>query len=231
MIREGEEYKNMNLAIISQDKKYCQYISTYFNGMKINDVYSYQNISNMEKTLIYFEIILLDIDNDPIDKIEYSQQNRNKNFIFLSSTTQYIKSLFGPNIYAFIEKSDSIIYVSKIVQEVIKEILLSKCIIFKINNTMKQFIIKDIIYCQYIGNKNIVFVYHNQQYILKGYSLKTLKQQLGKRFSFVDQSTLINIDKFLYMGKNRLYIEGIRQYFIVSSRNKAKIKKLVYDKI
>lgn len=218
----------MNIAIIDSDKNFCSHLSQIIKNLYNHEllVCVFDDIVDMENVDQEFKIIFLNADDPKISGLKYSKMNYDKIIVFIADTAKNMKKAFGPNVYAFILKSDDCIEAE--VEEVLATIIEQNYIVLNIHRENKYFFFKDILYVQYIGSNNVAFVYHNQQYIYKGCSLKKMQSLLKNQFIHVDQSTLVNKDKMIHFNGRQLYIDGIRQSFDVSVRNRTKIRKAMF---
>lgn len=138
-----------------------------------------------------------------------------------------MKEAFGSNIYGFIEKSDDDQRYIEVIENAIKEIRSEKYIVLKIDSIDKEFLLKDIIYIQFIAQNYISFVYQNEIYTLRGYTMKQLKEMLFNQFEYIDRATLVNKYKMIKLVDNKLYLKGINQKFIISRRRIQSIRKCI----
>lgn len=214
----------MNIAIIDDEKIFLDIIVRKLD-LSNHHVYTYTSLSDMEKSNRKFELLLLDIEMPDYDGIRYSKEHRDQRIIFLTGHSQRMKEAFGENVYGFIEKSDSKDMMRKTINAVIADIQNQECITLKINGQIFDFIINDIVYAQYIRYKTIGLVYHNQTYIIHGYTLKEMALKLGNNFVYIDRSTLVNVSKVIHIIDNKVYVKGIKQLFEISVRRKQQLKK------
>ncbi|WP_028044226.1 LytR/AlgR family response regulator transcription factor [Candidatus Stoquefichus massiliensis] len=218
----------MDIAIVDGDREFCNRLSQMIKNLFNNELvtHSFDNTDDMENAEIELKIIFLNADDPQISGINYSKLNWNKFIIFVADSDENIKDAFGPNVFAFILKTETLDEFQQRVSEALTDIIKFEYATLVIRREKKYFFIDDILYCQYIGGNNVAFVYHNQQYIYKGCSLKKMKEILRNRFIYVDKSTIVNRSKIYKSNTHQVYIEGIRQAFDVSVRNRSQIKKL-----
>lgn len=177
----------MNIAIIDSDKNFCSHLSQMIKNLYNHEllVYVFDDIVDMENVDQEFKIIFLNADDPKISGLKYSKMNYDKIIVFIADTGKNMKKAFGPNVYAFILKTDDCVEAE--VEEVLAMIIEQNYIVLNIHRENKYFFFKDILYVQYIGSNNVAFVYHNQQYIYKGCSLKKMQSLLKNQFIHVDQ--------------------------------------------
>ena len=219
----------MNIAIVDDEKEITDIILKKIESSQ-HQYYTYKSVFDMEKTNIHFDLILLDIDMPDCDGIEYSKKHKNQNIIFVTSQGQRVKEAFGSHVYGFIEKSDSQQRYKEVVNMAIEEILNQKSITLKCENEVVTFLQNHIVYLTYLGNRTISMVYENQSYTLKGYTLKDIKNQLDSHFIDISRNDVVNKNMILSMIGNKLYLRGIKQFFIVSRRKKTMIESYIMER-
>ncbi|MFR7591943.1 MAG: LytR/AlgR family response regulator transcription factor [Longibaculum sp.] len=219
----------MKLAIIDDEKEFCDILSNmlYKMGLDNIEIYTYVSVFDMEKSHINFELLLLDIDMPDMDGIVYAKEHRKQNIVFITNCFHRVKDAFGTNVYGFIEKDNELEKNLKILHNIINEILNEKYITLKIDMKYESYILKEIVYFMYVGYKSISFVYNNQFYTIKGYTLKEIERMLDEQFIYIDRSTLVNKRMIYQIIGNRLYVRNIQQPFIVSVRRKKYIREII----
>lgn len=213
----------MRIAIVDDQKEFLDIISRKIKPLR----YPFDTYTSVNDVKGQYDLMLLDIDMPDCDGIGYAKKHRNQNIIFITTHSERVKEAFGSNVYGFIEKSDDDSVFEKIIENAMREIIDEKYITLKINQENKKFLIKDIIYIQYMRYKTVGFIYNDLSYIAKGYSLIDIEEQLENQFVYIDRTTLVNKDKMLRLINDRLYISGVPQIFTVSKRRKAEIKDLI----
>ena len=208
----------MRVAIIDDQQNFLNLYKQKLKNIENLDIETFTSIYDFEKSNQNIDFILLDIDMPDCDGIAYAKLHQDDRIVFLTSQGHRIKDAFGTNIYGFIEKSDSDEYLVNKVKEVMQLIKNESFMRFKINDYYINFKKKDIVYAQYISYKTIGFVYHNTQYLIKGYTLKEFKNFMQDIMIYCDRDTLINQYKILDIIGDVVYLEGIRQHFKISRR-------------
>lgn len=216
----------MKIAIVDDQKEFLDITKKRIENLDY-DIYTYISVYDMDKEGIVFDLVLLDIDMPDCDGIAYSKNHKKKNIIFITSREERMKEAFGSNIYGFIEKSDDDQRYIEVIENAIKEIRSEKYIVLKIDSIDKEFLLKDIIYIQFIAQNYISFVYQNEIYTLRGYTMKQLKEMLFNQFEYIDRATLVNKYKMIKLVDNKLYLKGINQKFIISRRRIQSIRKCI----
>ena len=223
----------MDIAIVDDQKEYHNIIKKRLYLIKNVEivVHAFTSVLEMEKSGRTFNLILLDIDMPDINGIKYSREHLNQNIIFITNHSYFMKKAYGSNVYAFIEKSDSVEYFVEVVKNVIERIISQRNITIKTNNGMRTILEKDIIYAQYIERKTICIKTINGEYIVKGYGLVELTQKLDNRFVFCDRDLIINIDYIIGItNDNKLIVKSIKNKLYVSTRRIAEVKRLYFSK-
>lgn len=216
----------MKIAIVDDQIEFLDIIKKRIENLDY-DIYTYISVHDMDKEGIVFDLVLLDIDMPDCDGIAYSKNHKKKNIIFITSREERMKEAFGSNIYGFIEKSDDDQRYIEVIENAIKEIRNEKYIVLKIDGIDKEFLLKDIIYIQFIAQNYISFIYQNEIYTLRGYTMKQLKEMLFNQFEYIDRATLVNKYKIIKLVDNKLYLKGINQKFMISRRRIQSIRKCI----
>lgn len=213
----------MRIAIVDDQKEFLDIISRKVKRLR----YPFDTYTSVNDVTGQYDLMLLDIEMPDYDGIQYAKQNKNQNIIFITTHLERVKEAFGSNVYGFLEKSDSDSVFQEVIKNVMQEIINKKYITFKIDQENKKFIIKDIVYFQYIKYKTIGFVYNNISYVVKGYSLVDLEELLENQFVYIDRTTLVNKNKMLRLINQKLYLADVPEILTVSKRRKAEIKELI----
>lgn len=219
----------MNIAIVDDQKEFLDIIRDIVSDMDYH-FYSYTSVVDMEKTEIDFHLILLDIDMPDYNGIEYAKKHNDMNIIFITNRDDLVKRAFGNNVYGFISKSDPKEEYIQVIEEVSQQIKNQKIVNFKCGYDSYDFIEEKIIYFMYIGYKTVCLVYRQKNFIIKGYSLKEIREKLSEQFILIDKSTIINAKKIIYYIKGEIYLEGIEQSFPVSRSKKELIRKYLNER-
>lgn len=209
----------MKIAVVDDQEEFLHIMA---ERLKTYQVDTFTSVYEVEDN---YDLMILDIDMPDCDGITYSREHREQRILFLTSYGNRIKEAFGMNVYGFIEKSDSEEVFRQIIKSVIEEIKKQKYISLKIDYQMMDFLMKDIVYLQYIGYKTISFVYHQQTFTISGYSMKEIQKRLGDDFIYIDRSTLVNRDMIRDIIGDRVYLKEISQHFTVSVRKRKSLRK------
>lgn len=220
----------MKIAIVDDQKEFLEII---YDKVKIleYEFFSYTSVYDMEKSHQIHDLILLDIDMPDCNGVDYARKHKDKNIIFITSLSECMKEAFGSNIYGFIEKSDTDERYREIIERTVREIYDEKYITLNTNVGYQDFKLKDIVYIQGYAPRNLSFVYQNNLYNLKGYTLKKLETQLDDCFVYIDRGTLVNKERIENIIGDKIYLNGVVQTFTVSVRRKQKIKELLKQRI
>lgn len=219
----------MKIAIVDNQKESLTSIKKRFKKLNLHfiDIFTFFNVVEMEQSNILFDLILINIDMSEINGIEYTRNNRDKKVVFICSHSEFIKKTFGPNIYGYIEKEESDTEFKETITRALNEVSNEKFIILKLENGIQKFIIKDIAYFQYMGNRSIGFVYRSKSYISKGIGLKSLEKLLEEQFIYIDRSTLINIGHIIGIINGKLLLKSIVTEFKISTPRVKNIRNLI----
>lgn len=220
----------MKIAIVDDQKEFLESIGGILSDIDY-DFYSFTSVWDMEKTGILFDLILLDIDMPDCDGIEYSRANKDKNIIFITSQNHRMKEAFGNNVYGFIEKNDQEKRYFDIITKAIQDIYCQKTVVLKSEDEVICFIQRDIVYLKYIKYKTVSLMYKDKQYIIKGYTLSELKEQLDYSFLYITRDIVINANMIVDFIGDKLYLKDMRESFAVSRRRKNEIKEYIMKKV
>lgn len=216
----------MNIAIVDDQKEFSENIQTIISDMN-HHFYSFTSVLDMEKTEIHFDLILLDIDMPDCDGVHYAQEHLNKNIVFITSQRQRMKEAFGHNIYGFIEKKDTEKRYYQVIDQAIHQISNQKTIQFNSDGDRVCLVQNHIAYFMYIKHKTVSIMYENKEYIIKGYTLSEIKENLDSYFVYISRDIIINSHMIVEYIDNKIYLRGIRENFIVSRRRKNDIVKVM----
>lgn len=227
--RRGKKARIMKIAIVSNQQKTLITIKKRFKNLKLQfvDIFTFSNVVEMDCSCILFDLILLNIDMSKINGLDYAKNNRDKKIVFICDNDKYIKQAFGPNIYGYIENGESDIDFKTTIFQSLDEITKDKIIVLKLKNGIQKFIIKDIVYLQYLGNRNVGFVYRNASYITIGIHLKNLKEVLGEKYIYIDRSTLVNMNHILGISNENLLLENMATQFKISKKKIKEIRDII----
>ncbi|MFR7592666.1 MAG: LytR/AlgR family response regulator transcription factor [Longibaculum sp.] len=223
----------MEIAIVDDQREYHNIIRSRLELIEDIDitVHSFTSVTAMENSKRIFDLILLDVDMPDINGVEYSKNNLNQNIVFISNYGKYMKKAYGPNVYGFIEKSDSLEYFVTVIKDVINRIISQKSINIKTDFGVKTIFEKDIIYLQYVDRKTIIIKTVKSDYTVKGYSLKQLFENLNGNFVMCDRDLLINVTYIMGItNENIITLKNIKNKFKISTRRIAEVRKLYYSK-
>lgn len=212
----------MKIAIIDDQKEMIEMIYNKIKELKY-EFYKYTSVYDMEQSQTNFDLLLLDIDMPDCNGLEYANQHKDKNIIFVTSLSSYMKESFGSNIYGFIEKTDEDERYHRVIKNAVQEIFDEKYISLKVKEIYQEFRLKDIVYIQSIRPRTISFVYNKSIYTLYGYTLKKLEPQLLNQFIYIDRGTLVNKNKMIQIIGDKLFLKGIPQSFTISVRRKQEV--------
>lgn len=218
----------MNIAIVDDEPIFLEMIQDYLNNITQYEIetYSFISVHDMEKSSVLFDLLLLDIDMPDCDGIEYSKMHRDKKIIFVTNYGMRMKEAFGFNVYGFIEKSDSCELFCEKVMSVIEEIMKERTISLKTDLGMFSFLVKDIVYGQYLSNRRVSFVVDNKVYIYKGKTLQEFVDMLGDGFSLIDRDTFVNMEHVIGVVGNQVILRNIKHRLTTSARRQKEIKEL-----
>ena len=221
----------MRIAIVDDQREYHQIYKEKLKKIVNDDssIYCFNNPTELDESHIQFHLILMDIDMPTINGIEYARKNENKNIIFITNHSNYMKNAFGRNVYAFIEKQDSDEEFYQKITETINSINKEKFVDIKTKEGEFRVFQKDIIYIQYIDRRTICIKLKDVDYKVKGYGLNEFLSKLESNFLLCDKDIIINVDKIIGItNDNQLIVKGIKNKINVSTRRMSKIKEKYY---
>ena len=222
----------MNIAVVDDQEVYHAIVKDYFQDMKEDiNIYCFDSVQKLEESKICFHIVLLDIDMPDINGIDYAREHIEKNIIFVSAHSSYIKQAFGPNVYAFIEKTDSKEMFQRQIIDVMNRIDAQKIVNLKVGNEYHKVYIKDIIYVQYIRRKTLCVKMKTKEIEVYGYSIKDFANELGDRFIYIDRDTICNIDYIFGIVKDKLILKDTNHQLRISSRRRQNVKRAYLENI
>ncbi len=223
----------MKIAIIDDQREFHQVVKqrlSMLQNYKIN-IHSFISVTEFEKSKDVYNLLLLDIDMPDINGVQYAQKHLEQNIVFVSNHGSYMKSAFGPNIYGFIEKSDSTNYFLQTIDRILENILKQKFIEVKTDLGERKLFEKDIIYIQYISRKTMLIKVTNGEYVIKGMGLKDLQSKLDINFINSDRDLIINIDYVIGItNNNEIILKNVANKFHVSTRRITEIKNKFYGR-
>lgn len=223
----------MEIAVVDDQREYHSIIRTRLKLIKKYDINisTFKSVKELDKSKQKYNLILLDIDMPDINGVDYSKKHLDQNIVFISNHSSYMKYGYGTNVYAFIEKSDSVEYFVKTIQDVLDKICSQKYINVKTEQGVRSVFEKDIIYIQYIERKTVLIKVLNGEYMVKGRGLVDFKNELSSCFVLCDRDTLININYIVGItNDNKILLKGIKNKFSVSIRRIAEVKEAYWSK-
>ncbi|MEG0548734.1 MAG: response regulator [Coprobacillus sp.] len=218
----------MKVAIVDDQKEFLTIMKKRLRNLELEflEVFSFLSVHEMNKEDIQFDLIFLDIDMPDMNGLDYAKNNRDKKIVFVTGQKEAMKKAYGPNVYGFIEKNETNAEFKETVHQVLDELSKEKYITLKIENGFQKFVMNQIIYFQYIGNRNIGFVYDCKSYVIKGISLKNIEGLLGKQFIYIDRSTLVNTTKIIGLVNKQLILRDVSTEFKITSKKAKEIRML-----
>lgn len=223
----------MNIAIVDDQKEQRLIIQKHLMSIhkyKI-DSYSFSSVFELSESKIHFNLILLDIDMPEMDGITYAKENTNQNIVFITSYSSYMKKAFGPNVYGFIEKTDSLKEFQQIIIDALDRISQNHFIHIKTSDGNFSICVDNIIYVQYVCRKTLCLKLKDIEYIVSGYSLKEFSELLGPMFMFCDRDIVYNTHKVIGICANKLILQDVNHRINISSRRLNMVKNEYYKKV
>lgn len=218
----------MNIAIVDDEPIFLEIIQNNLQDIVNENIetYSFTSVKDMERTDTIFDFILLDIDMPDCDGIQYSIHHRDVKIVFITSHSSRMKDAFGSNVYGFIEKDDSKEMFCQKMRMVIQEISHMRTIDIKTDIGIYHFQVDDIVYGQYLSNRQISFIVRQKSYIYKGKSLQEFMMMLGDGFYLIDRNTFVNMKHVIGVVNNQVILRDIHQRFTMSARRQTEIKNI-----
>lgn len=224
----------MNLAIVDDQKEYHQIIKRYLKQIKEYEfkITCFTSIEELEKSNISFNLILLDIDMPDINGVDYAKEHLNLNIVFVTNHSIYMKHAYGPNIYGFIEKSDSVKEFVSEIKEVLSYFSKQHMVNIKTETGDYSLFEKDIIYIQYLDRKKLCIKQIDDEYVVNGHGLKDFHTRLSSDFMFCSRDTIVNIKHIVGITTdNKIILKGIKTKHSISARRLSQIKQAYYNEV
>lgn len=203
------------------EKIVLQYNQTHKNryGFVTHKYVSPQKLLNDLEDNAGFDIFLLDMEMPEMSGIDLAVQIREKfptaAIVFLSSHTEFQFAQEGYKVQA-------IRYVSKLMMDTaLPEALEAatqlierskpKYFVFTYYSEMKRIPYADILYIQ--KNRHMVMIHTDSGEVFQmKASLKEVREKLNdRRFAYVDQSTIINLDRVIRLAEREITLAGERK--------------------
>lgn len=230
----------LNIAIVDDDVKLCEYIKNEINTILISDDIEYRthilgNAEHLFKTIdnITFDIILLDIDMPGINGLKAAKILRNNNYhsiiIFVTSKVEYMREAFGLNVFSFIDKKDIENVLPGTLKKCIEIIDKSISIVLKTNDGNLILSKDDIIYATIEERKVAIFTANNK-YIVNLPSLNQLCELLkSKNYVYIKRNTLINLSYLIRISKKEVNLRYIPDSLPISSEKYKEINTALLE--
>ena len=221
---------NMKIAILEDNIFFQQKIISLLNlGSDLVHVYS--DIDSYNLSNIYYDLLLLDINLNKYNGIDYIKKHENKQLfiIYISNYEEYMIDVFDSNVLGFIPKIkiDNLL-VSKIefarkkiqnVNRIILSIIGGK-IEIRENDVVRFYLLEGNLYISLEGNKIHRLTYD---------TLKDVQQYFSSDFLRVNNSEVVNLSKIKSIdNKNHLIVLNNQQKIKVSRRRWKLIKATGY---
>lgn len=218
----------ISIAIVDDEQIYIDKIQNlltmYLEDIKI---YSYHSVKDIDSSV---DFLILDINMPDVDGICYSKQHTDIKIIFVTNYDTRIKEAFGSNVYGYVSKNNLENELVDKVSEVIDIINNTIYVSFKVEGIDIHIKMNDIIYCQYLGGRNVAIIYNNQQVKVGDTTLKKILDTLDDRFIKINRDTVINKNMIADYSNQYLYLNGIACKFDVSVRNRTLVKKCFFER-
>ncbi|MEI3325343.1 MAG: LytTR family transcriptional regulator DNA-binding domain-containing protein [Thomasclavelia sp.] len=217
----------IKITIIDDKEEFCNKIKNILLQKFIDiKVFTCSSINQIDNNC---DFMILSIDLSDYDAIEYAKANEDKKIIFMANHNQRFKEAFGPNIYGYINKNNLEDELVENISKMINRIKNQYMVYFKIAGEIIEIKKSNIIYCMYLGNRNIAVIYDNKQIIIKNKTLKRLLMILGSDFILINRSVVINKKKISKILNNKICLVGINCIFDISRRQKSLVLKAFYE--
>ena len=217
----------IKITIIDDKEEFCNKIKNILLQKFIDiKVFTCSSINQIDNKC---DFMILSIDLSDYDAIEYAKANEDKKIIFMANHNQRFKEAFGPNIYGYINKNNLEDELVENISKMINRIKNQYMVYFKIAGEIIEIKKSNIIYCMYLGDRNIAVIYDNKQIIIKNKTLKRLLMILGSDFILINRSVVINKKKISKILNNKICLVGINCIFDISRRQKSLVLKAFYE--
>lgn len=223
----------MNIAIVDDQKEQQTIIQNKLKGINKYqfESYSFSSVFEMNESKIHFNLILLDIDMPEMNGLTYAKENVDQNIVFITGYSKYMKSAFGPNVYGFIEKTDSLEYFQQVIIDSLDRISQNHFIHIKTSDGNFSICVDHIIYVQYVRRKTLCLKLKDKEYIVSGYSLKEFSELLGSMFMFCDRDIIFNTQKVIGITSHKLILQDVSHKIGISSRRLNMVKNNYYKRV
>ena len=220
---------NMKIAILEDDILFQQKI---INLLNLNNdlVHVYDNTKSYDLSSIYYDLLLLDINLDKENGMDYIQNNKNKQLfiVYISNYEQYMIDVFDSNVLGFIPKRriddllvSKIEFVRNKIQNMNRIILpvLGGKIEIRENDVIRLYLLEGNLYISLEGNKTYRLTYE---------TLKDAQQNFSSDFLRVSNSEVINLTKIRSLDNKNHFVVLNDLLKIQVSRRRWKLLKAKY---
>lgn len=182
---------------------------------------------------IKFDLVFLDEDIPDQDGLTVSRKLRESNagslVIFVTDRLEIIQKAFGTNVMAFIPGRQFDAQVPELVRKIRAELTRKKQIVLQtVQNRSIRLSASEILYADFCQRH--VAIYTDQgKYELKRAALKEVYDQLPKNcFVYISRSCFVNLSRIRTVSGRKLYLEYIKEPFLISRGRCQDLKKQMF---
>lgn len=212
----------MKILILEDEEFYTKkIINIVKKTIEQSVIVTHSTILSCLKDSNSYDLAIIDVMLPDGDGIEYIHNHRNQfeSILFLTSMENRMIDAFDRNVVGFIpkDKMDTLLHLS--LHKVFKEYKANQFI--NLNTETGNFLIpfKEIIFIQ-TEQRKIKVTCTKHSYLLKRQSLSKFSEQFDSRFTWINQSTIINLDYVSQWIKEEIILN--ETYKVYASRNYSK---------
>lgn len=221
----------MNIALLDDDPTFFTVFRHALSEAGIQDkVDCYTDSLQFLKNKVNYDVLFLDVEMSSMSGFDVAEKLReaksNIIIVFLTSHDETVFNAFGLNVMSFILKDFLKKEIKSVWRRLTNEISRNSSFSFQTDNGRSMtLLINNIEFCETFGRKVRIVDTNNNRYLLKGYSIGTLYNELAEySFVWINRSCFVNISKIEYVDKESIKMINIKNplYF---SRNRYKTIK------
>lgn len=217
----------MKIAILEDNIIFQQKIINLLN-FKDDIVHTYNDIDSYDSSDIYYDLLLLDINLNKDNGIDYIKKHENKQLfiIYISNYEEYMIDVFNSNVLGFIPKRKIDEFLGLKIEFAREKIQNMNRIILSIvggkievreNDVIKLYLLDGVLYVLLEGNNNYRLTYE---------TLKDVQQLFSSDFLRINNSEVVNLTKIKSIdNKNHLVVLNNQQVIQASRRRWKMIKE------
>ncbi len=223
----------MNVAIVAGRPAFHRYLQSELQQHRFRaDFCSFYTAEMFFRIIKYrkFELVFLDEDIPDQDGLAVSEKLRERNedslVIFVTDRTDIIQKAFGTNVVAFIPRRQFGVQVPDLIKRIRAELGRRRTVVLQtVRSRTIRLSASEILYAD-LYDRHVIVHTAGCAYELKRTSMREVFEQLPENsFAYISRSCFVNLARIRTIRSRKLYLDGIRDPFMISRGRCSGLKK------